>query len=139
MTAADQDPRGPDDHNAQRLDKWLWAARFFKTRPLAVAAINGGKVQVDGQRVKPGRTIRPGARLTIHKETLEWQVEVRGLSRQRRPASEAVLLYHEDEASRLRRQEQVLLLREGSVPGATLRGRPSKRDRRQLDAFRHSS
>lgn len=119
----------------QRLDKWLWAARFFKTRPLAVEAINGGKVQVDGQRVKPGRAIRPGARVTVHKDGLAWEVEVLGLARQRRPAAEAALLYAEDEASRLRRQAAVRERREAAPPGATLRGRPSKRDRRRLDAF----
>ncbi|MGE5153903.1 MAG: RNA-binding S4 domain-containing protein, partial [Bdellovibrio bacteriovorus] len=86
-----------------RLDKWLWAARFFKTRALAVEAINGGKVQVNGQRAKPGRAIRPGARLSIHKGSLEWTLSVLALSRQRRSASEAALLYLEDEASRLRR------------------------------------
>lgn len=123
------------DQATERLDKWLWAARFFKTRPLAVAAINGGRVQVDGQRVKPGRAIRVGARLTIHKDELAWQVEVRGLARQRRPASEAVLLYAEDEASRLQRQELLRLRREAATPGADLRGRPSKRDRRAIDAF----
>lgn len=95
------------DAGSQRLDKWLWAARFFKTRPLAVEAINGGKVQVDGQRVKPGRAIRPGTRLTIHKGELEWRIEVQGIAKQRRPAAEAMLLYTEDEASRLRRQDMV--------------------------------
>jgi ribosome-associated heat shock protein Hsp15 len=118
----------------QRLDKWLWAARFFKTRPLAVEAINGGKVQVDGQRVKPGRPIRPGTRLTIHKGQLEWQVEVAALAAQRRPAAEAAGLYSEDEASRRKRQELVRARREaGSLPPS--RGRPSKRDRRRLQDF----
>ncbi len=119
--------------DAQRLDKWLWAARFFKTRPLAVEAINGGKVHVDGQRAKPGRTVRPGTRLSIHKGQLEWQIEVRAVSKQRRPASEAVLLFAEDEASRLKRQAQV---QERRAAGPSLRseqrGRPTKRDRRRL-------
>ena len=120
---------------AQRLDKWLWAARFFKTRPLAVEAINGGKVQVDGQRVKPGRSIRPGNRLKIHKGEYEWRIEVQALSKQRRPATEAALLYREDEDSHRKRQEQVRARREAGRVPAPERGRPSKRDRRRIGEF----
>ena len=123
------------DSDAQRLDKWLWAARFFKTRPLAVEAINGGKVQVDGQRAKPGRAVRPGARLIVHKGELEWRIEIKALSKQRRPASEAVLLYQEDEDSRNRRQALVQERREAGAQAPTLRGRPTKRDRRRLGEF----
>jgi len=125
------DPAGAGG-DSQRLDKWLWAARFFKTRPLAVEAINGGKVQVDGQRVKPGRAVRPGSRLVIHKGSLEWRIEVRALSKQRRPATEAALLYEE---SRLKRQEQVRERREAGVQTAPVRGRPTKRDRRRIQDF----
>ena len=117
-----------------RLDKWLWAARFFKTRQLAVEAINGGKVQINGQRVKPGRGIRPGTRLSIHKGSLAWEVEVLAVSTQRRPASEAALLYREEEASRHRREEYLRQRREAGPlerPGE----RPTKRDRRQLERF----
>jgi ribosome-associated heat shock protein Hsp15 len=120
---------------SQRLDKWLWAARFFKTRPLAVEAINGGKVQVDGQRVKPGRAIRPGTRLSIHKGELEWRIEVKGVAKQRRPAAEAALLYVEDEASRLKRQALVSERREAGHAPAPAHGRPTKRDRRRIGAF----
>jgi ribosome-associated heat shock protein Hsp15 len=118
-----------------RLDKWLWAARFFKTRQLATAAINGGKVELEGQRTKPGRTVRPGARLTVHKGSLSWEITVTGISKQRRPAGEAAMLYEEDEASRLRRQE---LVRERREQGSALPGRgskPSKRDRRLIHRF----
>jgi ribosome-associated heat shock protein Hsp15 len=124
---------------SQRLDKWLWAARFFKTRQLAVEAISGGKVQVDGQRCKPSRAVRPGARLHIQKGELAWDIEVLGLSRQRRPASEAALLYAEDEASRQRRQELTRAARENAQLGPRQRGRPTKRDRRQLEAFRETN
>jgi ribosome-associated heat shock protein Hsp15 len=124
-----------NDIDNQRLDKWLWAARFFKTRPLAVEAINGGKVQVDGQRVKASRGIRPGAKLVIHKGELEWTIEVKALAKQRRPASEAALLYDEDEASRLKRQEVVRERREAGTQAPTLRGRPTKRDRRRIGTF----
>jgi ribosome-associated heat shock protein Hsp15 len=116
----------------QRLDKWLWAARFFKTRPLAVEAINGGKVQVDGQRVKPGRSIRPGTRIIIHKGEYEWRIEVRRVSKQRRPAAEAALLYTEDEASQRKRQELVRERREAGKMPSPERGRPTKRDRRRI-------
>jgi ribosome-associated heat shock protein Hsp15 len=121
-----------------RLDKWLWAARFFKTRQLAVEAINGGKVQINGQRVKPGRGIRPGTRLAIHKGSLAWEVEVLAISTQRRPASEAALLYQEEEASRHRREEYLRQRREAGPlerPGE----RPTKRDRRQLERFTQES
>ncbi|MBK1647993.1 RNA-binding S4 domain-containing protein [Rhabdochromatium marinum] len=120
--------------SSQRLDKWLWAARFFKTRQLAVEAVNGGKVQVDGQRCKPSRTLRPGVRVHIQKGEMAWEIEVRALSKQRRPASEAVLLYEEDEHSRLQRQERARKAREDAP--LRMRGRPTKRDRRQIIAFR---
>lgn len=118
-----------------RLDKWLWAARFFKTRRLAVEAINGGKVQVNGQRAKPGKTIQAGTRLLIHKGSLEWDLEVKAVSRQRRPASEAALLYVESEASRLRRQALVQERRERATAAPGTMGRPGKRDRRLIQRF----
>jgi len=117
-----------------RLDKWLWAARFFKTRQLAVEAVNGGKVKLSGQPVKPGRGIRVGTHLTIHKGSLEWDIEVLGLSRQRLSAPQAALLYSESEQSRERRQQIVRERREARIevhPGE----RPTKRDRRQLERF----
>ncbi|MBK1716875.1 RNA-binding S4 domain-containing protein [Thiocystis violacea] len=117
-----------------RVDKWLWAARFFKTRQLAIEAINGGKVQVDGQRAKPSRSVRPGSRLEINKGGLTWEIQVLAIDKQRRPASEAARLYEEAEASRLRRQERLREIREmGTAPGAD--GRPTKRDRRQIQRF----
>ncbi|QGU34002.1 RNA-binding S4 domain-containing protein [Thermochromatium tepidum ATCC 43061] len=121
--------------DAIRLDKWLWAARFFKTRQLAIEAINGGKVHVDGQRVKPSRLIRPGSRLEIHKDSLSWEIEVRAINTQRRPAAEAALLYAESEASRLRRQELVRERRELGVAAPDRKGRPTKRDRRRIQRF----
>lgn len=122
-----------DEQVSQRLDKWLWAARFFKTRQLAIEAVNGGKVQVDGQRCKPSRAVRPGSRVQIHKGGLAWEIEVCALSKQRRPASEAIQLYQEDEASRLQRQELARAARDRAQAGP--RARPTKRDRRQLEAF----
>ena len=92
---------GFDPDASIRLDKWLWAARFFKTRRLAVEAINGGKVQVNGRRTKPGKSVQAGARLIVHKGSLEWDLTIKGISKQRRPASEAALLFEESENSRL--------------------------------------
>lgn len=122
-----------------RLDKWLWAARFFKTRQLAIAAINGGKVQVDGQRAKPSRSVRPGNRLEIRKDSLSWTVEVLAINKQRRPASEAALLYAEDEASWLKRQERLREQRELGVGSQPQDGRPTKRDRRMIQRFTDGS
>ncbi len=132
-------PTAGDQDTGIRLDKWLWAARFFKTRHLAVEAINGGKVQVNGQRTKPGKSIHPGTRMTVHKGSLEWELVVKAVSKQRRPASEAVLLYEESEDSRLRRQELVQQRRESGTHGAAVRGKPSKRDRRMIHRFTRSA
>jgi len=122
-----------------RLDKWLWAARFFKTRRQAVEAINGGKVQVNGQRTKPGKTIQAGTHLVIHKGSLQWDLVVRGISRQRRPASEAVLLYEESEESRLHRQALVRERRERGASAPEASGRPNKRERRMIHRFTRKS
>ncbi|MEA3274979.1 MAG: S4 domain-containing protein [Pseudomonadota bacterium] len=130
MTKQDNDRR-----DEIRLDKWLWAARFFKTRQLAIEAINGGKVHINGQRAKPGKTVRAGTHLTIHKGSLQWQLEVKDVSKQRRPAPEAALLYEETEESRLRRQELVQQRRESGVHPQPTKGKPTKRDRRMIQRF----
>jgi len=119
-----------------RLDKWLWAARFFKTRQLAVAAIVGGRVHLNGQRTKPGKAVCAGSQLRIHKDNLEWNITVAKISRQRRPASEAVECYREDDASVQKREEMVKqagLLRAAAPQPAM--GKPSKRDRRMIHRF----
>jgi len=121
-----------------RLDKWLWAARFFKTRKLAVEAINGGKVHLNGQRTKPGKEIHSGSRLRIHKGSLEWEVEVKVLPNQRRPASEAVLFYEEDEESIKKRQRLAAELRDQRIAAGAQQAqteKPSKRNRRMIHRF----
>jgi ribosome-associated heat shock protein Hsp15 len=128
-------PPGSSAEEGIRLDKWLWAARFFKTRQLATDAINGGKIHLDGRRTKPGRAVRPGTRLTIHKGSLSWEIRVTGISKQRRPADEAAALYEEDEASRLRRQELVRNRRAEGAVAPPRGGKPSKRDRRMIHRF----
>ena len=123
--------------DTQRLDKWLWAARFFKTRSLAAEAVAGGKVHVDGQRVKPARPLRTGQTVRVRKGQWEATVVVRGLSAARRPAREASLLY-EETAESVRRREAAAAERRTVAAGHPARdaGRPSKRDRRQLERLR---
>ena len=131
----------PGEENASgaqrmRLDKWLWSARFFKTRHLATEAINGGKVHVNGQRVKPGKEIGVGARLLITKEPYTWDVSVTALNTQRRPAKEAVLLYEETEASLAARQAEVARRREEHDFGGQSEQRPDKKGRRAIHRFK---
>jgi ribosome-associated heat shock protein Hsp15 len=115
-----------------RLDKWLWAARFFKTRSMAAAAVERGQVRLAGERVKPARTLRVGERLTVKRGDETFDVVVSGLSAVRGPAAAARLLYAEAAESIARRnqfKEAVRLMKE---PAAAIRGRPSKRDARVL-------
>ena len=123
-----------------RLDKWLWAARFFKTRKLAAEAVLGGHVHLNGQRTKPGKEVQAGSRLSISKNGLEWEIEVLVLPKQRRPAREAVTFYREEDASRQRREE-VLAMRRAERAATPLRteGRPSKRDRRLIHRFKQET
>jgi ribosome-associated heat shock protein Hsp15 len=118
-----------------RIDKWLWAARFFKTRGLAVAAVDGGRVKLNGEHVKPAKEVKPGDRLDIAIGDLRWEIAVRGLSEQRRPAPEARLLYEESEQSRQRRDERLAQRKMAPTPGADLRGRPTKRAGRLIRRF----
>jgi ribosome-associated heat shock protein Hsp15 len=119
--------------NNVRIDKWLWAARFFKTRSLATDAVDRGKVLLNGERTKPAHPVKVGDRLAINNGATEWEVRVVALSEVRGSAPMAQALYAETEQSIQKRQhdaEQRKLFRE---PGTTLKGRPTKRDRRQLD------
>ena len=118
--------------DAVRIDKWLWAARFFKTRSLAAQAVTGGKVQLNGVRVKPARTVKPGDELAINKAGFEYQVRVLCLSERRGPAQAAQTLYRESEQSVRRREavrEQLRLLGP-SAPHP--QHKPDKKARRQL-------
>lgn len=124
--------------DTMRLDKWLWAARFFKTRKLACEAIIGGKVHLHGQRTKPGREVKPGSMLRIHKGALEWNIEVAVIPTQRRPASEARSFYIEAAESVSHREaviEQQRILR-AAAPSRPA-GRPGKRDRRLIHRFKN--
>jgi len=118
-----------------RLDKWLWAARFFKTRSLATQAIDHGQVKLNGERIKPAREVRPGDRLEIHIGEFDWTLTVKALSMQRGPAPVAQTLYEEDPASHARRQQQVSDRKLAASHAASIKGRPTKRDRRQIHRF----
>lgn len=118
-----------------RIDKWLWAARFFKTRSLAKAALEGGKVQIDGQRSKPSRMIEVGMHLQVRQGWDEKTVEITALSGQRRGATEAALLYRETEDSiALRQRRQLQRQAEPKIDSSP--GKPSKKQRRQIHKFR---
>jgi ribosome-associated heat shock protein Hsp15 len=121
-----------------RVDKWLWAARFFKTRSLAADAVEGGKVLVGGQRVKPAKALRLGDEVVIHAHGAEYTVHVRALSDRRGPASEAAKLFQETEDSQ-RRRDETRLTRTAPEPTAFIRGRPTKKARRQLQKLRDDS
>ena len=118
-----------------RIDKWLWAARFYKTRSLATAAIHAGHVKLNGHTVKPARDVRPGDTLDLSVGDVLWTIVIVGLNDQRRPASEAQLLYAETEPSRARRAALKEAQRLAPNPGSDLRGRPTKKARRQIRGF----
>jgi ribosome-associated heat shock protein Hsp15 len=119
-----------------RVDKWLWAARFFKTRGAATEAVVGGHVQVNGARVKPAREVAVGDRLEIRRDQQRWTVVVRGVADRRGPASVAAELYEETPESVAERERFRTERRLARPLGADLSERPTKRDRRRLDALR---
>ena len=119
-----------------RLDKWLWAARFFKTRSLAVEAIEGGRVSVNDDRAKPAKTVKPGDAISIRKPPFEFAVVVKALSDQRGSATIAATLYDETEESRARRT--VLAAEMKSLPQPRFKGRPTKKTRRDYDKWLRS-
>ena len=135
MSPSTPSPDAPPQPS-ERLDKWLWAARFFKTRSLAAQAVSGGKVEVNGARAKPARRIRTGERLTIRRGVVQWVVVVRGLNRERRPAREAVLLYEETPESREARSSEEERRRQAQARRQRGLGRPTKRDRRDLERLK---
>jgi ribosome-associated heat shock protein Hsp15 len=121
-----------------RLDKWLWATRFYKTRSLAQRAIAAGQVKLNDERVKPAHEVKAGDFVFLNKESLSWNVQVRALSETRGPAAQARKLYEETAASRAERERRADLRRFGAEPAAELKGRPTKRDRRTIEKFTRS-
>lgn len=122
-----------------RLDKWLWTARFFKTRKLATEAVQGGKVHLNRQRTKPGKEVQVGSLLSISKNSLDWEIEVLVLPKQRRPASEAITFYSESPVSIEKREKQLAelrALRAASPQQPT--SKPNKKDRRLIHKFKQT-
>ena len=115
-----------------RIDKWLWAARFFKTRSLATDAVDNGKVRLGGERIKPARAVKIDDLLTIDNGAESWEVAVMDISDQRGSAPVARLLYAETEASVARRATEAEGRKLYREPGSMIKGRPSKHDRRAL-------
>lgn len=119
-----------------RIDKWLWAARFYKTRALAAEAITGGKVQVNGERVKRAKPLQVGDEVRIRQGPYEHQVIVRQLSQRRGPAVEAAELYEERAESRAAREALALQLKSLNAAFLPERGRPTKKDRREINRLK---
>jgi ribosome-associated heat shock protein Hsp15 len=126
------------DGSSLRIDKWLWAARFFKTRVLAAQALAGGKVKVNGERAKPARAVHLDDAVNIHIGPYEYLVRVRALSARRGPAPQAALLYEESEQSIMARKELANRLSAEARYATPAEGRPSKKQRRQVIQFKKS-
>jgi ribosome-associated heat shock protein Hsp15 len=121
---------------SQRIDKWLWCARFFKTRSLAADAVERGRVEVNGKPCKNSREVRPGDSITLEAHEQRWELVVKGIAGARGPAPVAQTLYAETEDSQLRRRLEAERRRTHPEPAAQMAGRPTKRDRRLLDGFK---
>lgn len=127
------------DNSSMRLDKWLWAARFFKTRALAQKHIELGRVLVNGSKVKNSKNISAGDTIDMTLNSLPYKFKVATLNHQRRPAPEARLLYEEDMKTAAEREAQKQLDQASRISAAYPDGRPTKRDRRQLDRMKRDS
>jgi len=121
--------------NRIRFDKWLWAARFYRTRSLAALAIDAGQARIDEARVKPSHAVRVGQRVQIRRNALTWDVEVVALSERRGNAVDAQNLYREDAASVAARETEIGRRKAAALTAPTSDGRPTKRDRRKLQEF----
>ena len=126
----------PSDIEKVRIDRWLLAARFFKTRSRAVAALDGGKVQLNGSRAKRSRTVKVGDQIRVRKGPYEYHLTVKGLAVRRGPAAEAEKLYEEAEASIQARAEITAQMKAARPVEYRGKGRPTKKARRALDRFR---
>jgi len=122
--------------DSTRIDKWLWAARFFKTRSLATEAVDGGRVEINGHRVKPSKDVKPGDRVEVSLGHETRILIVRGIAERRGPASVAQQLYEETPESIAKREEAGAMRKLQVEPGQDRQGRPTKRDRRTYDRWR---
>ena len=128
MSEMNQDP--------VRIDKWLWAARLVKTRALAVEAINGGRVKLNGFPAKPSKDVKPGDRIEFSQGVIRLEALIKGTAERRLPAADAQLLYAETEESRTERERRIAEMRMTRPQGVDRNARPTKRDRRQFDKLR---
>lgn len=128
-------PSAANAEEKYRLDKWLWAARFYKTRSLAAQAVEGGKVLLNDDRVKPAKAVKVGDALIVRAGWSEFAIVVSALSDRRGPASEAAKLYQETPESKLKREHAAAVRRANPLPVFTFKGRPTKRDRRKMQAL----
>jgi len=127
-------PRSGGDGPARvRVDKWLWAARFYKTRTLAAQAVDAGQVRINGERVKPAHPVGPGNSVEVRKAMLAWTVEVTAVSERRGSATDAACLYRETAESAAKRAQA--LAERAATAAARGSGRPTKKDRRKLEDF----
>ena len=124
-----------DQENRVRIDKWLWAARFYKTRSLAAEAVDGGKAQVNGERIKPAKLLKPGDRLSIRNGAYTWDITVLALGERRGSAAEAAKLYSESDESRKAREEKIAMIKAERQSNPFPGGRPTKKARRQIIKF----
>ena len=127
------------DTNPVRIDKWLWAARLVKTRALAVDAIRGGRVKLNGAPAKPAKDVRPGDEIEFSQGVIRLTATIRGTAERRLPASEAVHLYTETEDSRAEREARLAEMRMTRPQGVDRNARPTKKERRQLDKVKGRS
>lgn len=129
-----------DPNDRVRLDKWLWAARFYKTRSIAASAIEAGKVALNGERCKRSKLVKVGDALSVRRGPFEYLVTVQGLSEKRGPPARAQALYEESEDSKLARETLAAQMAaeraEALPPVPRVKGRPTKRDRRQINRFK---
>ena len=125
-----------DPSGRVRIDRWLWAARFFKTRGLASEAIQGGRVRVNDTRAKPAKEVCAGDRVDVRIGEITWTVVVKAADTRRGPAAQAALLYEETPESRELRERHAAERRLAAPPGQDSRGRPTKRDRRRIESLR---
>ncbi len=131
----DEDDEDTDASGRVRLDKWLWAARFFKTRRLALEACEAGKVRLGDQTLKPGRSVNVGERISVGRADLVWEIVVTALSARRGPAPEAQKLYRETDEGRAKREAEMERRKIAAAQGPAPKGRPTKKNRRHFERY----
>ena len=130
-------PKNNEKFSTLRLDKWLWCARFYKTRSLAAEALKTGKVMINGERAKPSKSVKPGDILNIRKGPYHHIITVIDLAKSRKSATDAALLYEESQDSIIKRELVAARVKAESVLTPTTKGRPSKKDRRSIIKFKN--